>query len=343
MQVTLGIVTAVFAGSINGLFALPMKLARKWSWENIWLPFSILALVILPPLLMLPGIPHLGRAYASLNWPTLLIALLWGIAPYSGSLMFGRSIVYIGNALSFALLVGGMSIVGVLAPLLIYSPADLHTFGGKWIVFGVILLLGGLALCARAGSQKAENSENNVSSRREALLGMTLAFAGGALSGLLALGLNTEWAHRISNAAWQIGAAQKALAANAVLILVYIGGAIPNCLYASYLLSSRGTWRDYKHSCLAYSPIVLLMAIVYAASGVLWGVSTSPTMLGRLGPSVGWALFIGAIAVSSNIGGFLTGEWKNAGAAAKRLMIGGLIVMVAAIGIVGFGNLQLNK
>jgi hypothetical protein len=33
-------------------------------------------------------------------------------------------------------------------------------------------------------------------------------------------------------------------------------------------------------------------------------------MLGKLGPSVGWALFIGMMMISSNITGYLTREWK---------------------------------
>ena len=34
-------------------------------------------------------------------------------------------------------------------------------------------------------------------------------------------------------------------------------------------------------------------------------------MLGKLGPSVGWALFIGMMVISSNISGYVTGEWKT--------------------------------
>ena len=62
-----GIVMAVFAGVVNGLFALPMKLARKWSWENVWLPFSVLGLVLFPRLIALQGIPHLEAAYAQVE------------------------------------------------------------------------------------------------------------------------------------------------------------------------------------------------------------------------------------------------------------------------------------
>jgi L-rhamnose-H+ transport protein len=343
MHVVLGIVVAVLAGTINGLFALPMKLAPRWSWENIWLPFSFLGLVLFPPLLMLKGIPHLEYAYARTGWATLLIPFVWGMVVYTGSLMFGRSMVYIGTALAFALVVGSMSIVGVLAPILVYSPSALGAIGGRWILGGMAFLMAGLVLCARAGALKASGPETRAGSRRLALLGMAMAISGGVLSGLLSLGLNTGWAHRISDAAVQFGGAQESVAANAVLVVVLAGGAIPNCLYSVYLLRRNDTWKAYQKARAGYWLIIVLMAAMYSGSTVLWGISTSVTMLGRLGPSVGWALFIGAIAVSSNLGGFLTGEWAGAGSRARQTMVSGLFLMVGAMGLVGYGNLLLNR
>ncbi|HZT32592.1 MAG TPA: L-rhamnose/proton symporter RhaT [Bryobacteraceae bacterium] len=343
MHLVAGIAVAVLAGTINGLFALPMKLAPRWSWENIWLPFSALGLVLFPRLLAMKGIPRLEDALAQAGWSRLLIALVWGILIYSGSLMFGRSMVYLGTALAFALLVGSMSIVGVLAPILAYSPGVLGAPGGRWILGGMAFLFAALVLCARAGALKASAREARAGSRRAALLGMALAISGGALSGLLSLGLNTGWAHRMTEAAVRVGGARESVAANAVLIPVLAGGAIPNCLYCVYLLNRNDTWKRYRTGSGAYWLVVVLMAGMYSGSTVLWGISTSATMLGRLGPSVGWALFIGAIAVSSNIGGFLTGEWRDAGTRARRTMVSGLALMVTAMGLVGYGNLVLNR
>lgn len=344
MHLILGILAAVLAGVVNGLFALPMKLARKWSWENVWLPFSALGLVLFPHLLALTVIPHFEAAYAHVALSTLIIPVLWGIVVYSGSLMFGRSMVYIGTALAFALLVGSMSIVGVRAPILVYSPGVLRDAGGKWILAGMTFLVA-LVSCARAGALRAgveaSPAETRRNSRSRALLGMGLAILGGMLSGLLSLGLNTGWAHTIADAALRFGGASNSAAPNATLVLVLLGGAIPNCLYCVYLLRKNDTWKAYRRSG-PYWLIVILMAAMYSGSTALWGISTSVTMLGRLGPSVGWALFIGAIAVSSNIGGFLTGEWKNAGWRASRMMTAGALLIIAAMVMVGYGNLLLN-
>jgi len=343
MHAILGGSLAVSAGIINGLFALPMKRARHWSWENVWLPFSLLGLVLFPLLLALGRIPRLAHAYSQLGTSTLLTPVAWGVVIYFGSLLFGRSIVYIGTALAFSLLVGTMSIVGVLTPLLVFSPGVLKTAGGRWILSGMGSLMLALVACARAGTLKARREESAASGspgRISALRGMALATIGGAMSGLLGLGLNTGWAHAISACAVQFGGARPAEATNAVLLLVLWGGAIPNCMYCLYLLSHNGTWPVFR-TCTGYWWLVVLMGAMYSGSTALWGLSTAETMLGRLGPSVGWALFVSAIAVASNAGGFVSGEWKEAGAVARRAMLAGLGLIVLAMMLIGYGNLLL--
>jgi L-rhamnose-H+ transport protein len=43
-----GIAIAAIAGVMNGLFPLPMKANNAWAWENNWLPFSVLSLLLFP-------------------------------------------------------------------------------------------------------------------------------------------------------------------------------------------------------------------------------------------------------------------------------------------------------
>ncbi|MGD0498447.1 MAG: L-rhamnose/proton symporter RhaT [Bryobacteraceae bacterium] len=342
MQIELGIFLALAAGLVNGLFALPMKGAREWAWENVWLPFSVAGLILFPRLIALSAAPKLEDAYGSLEAGALLIPILWGMAVYTGSLLFGISLTYIGNALAFALLVGSMSIVGVLGPIVAWHPAVLGTSGGRWILAGIGSLFVALIVCATAGTWKARaQSGLEDRARAKSVTGMALAIAGGLLSGLLSLGMGMRWAGRIAAAAIEHGGATRASAANAVLVLVLLGGAVPNCLYCVYLLFRNRSWKRYR-SHGGYWLIVILMAAMFSGSVALWGVSTAENMLGRLGPSVGWALFIGAIVVSSNIGGFATGEWKGAGGKPLRTMVGGLALMVLAMVFIGYGNYLLN-
>lgn len=347
MNISAGITVAVLAGAINGLFALPGRLARHWSWENVWLPFSLLGMAVFPAWTTLVAVPRLGAAYSSLGAGALLLPFFWGMTVYTGSLMFGVSLTHISSSLAFALLVGAMSVVGVAGPIAAFHPEVLGQAAGMWILAGVGCLLAAMAFCALAGTWKARaqagQSTATMGSKTPAspVKGMLLATIGGVLSGLLSLGMSMEWARRVVEAAIREGGARPENAANAVLLPILLGGSIPNCLYCLYLLRRNKTWNAYRAGA-RYWLVILLMAVMYSGSVVLWGVSTSPAMLGPLGASVGWALFIGMIVIASNIGGFLAGEWRGAGGRASGTMACGLGLIVAAMVCIGFGNYLLN-
>lgn len=350
MNLGTGLVLAVLAGAINGLFALPMKINRRWAWENNWLPFSLLSLVIFPWLIAFLSVPDLKLAFSTVVPGHLVLASVWGVAIYSGSLMFGISLAYIGTSLSFALLVGSMSVVGVFLPIALFNPQTLATSGGKLIVAGVVSLLATLILSVKAGrlKEKAQGGLNTTGigdqAKKPALTGMVLAIAGGVLSGFLSLGMNMQWAVSIRNAAIQFGKASPSSATNAVLALVLLGGAIPNVAYCLYLLQKHNTlnryWRPLSST---YSLMILVTGVMYSGSVALWGVAISESMLGKLGPSIGWALFIGSMVISSNIGGFVTGEWKNAGKQPVRIMGCSLLLMIIAMVLIGYGNFLIAR
>jgi L-rhamnose-H+ transport protein len=344
MNVILGALLAIFGGAINGMFALPMKLTKRWSWENVWLPFSFLALFVFPLFLAYQGAPHLMEAYRHAEPSSLVIAFLVGIAAYTGSLLFGISLGLIGNSLAFSLLVGSMSVVGVLSPILAFHPAALITPGGRWIDLGIVFLFAALIVCGRAGALMARTKADSmpeINIGPTILKGMLFAIAGGVLSGLMPMGLSMAWARNISGAAVTYGGAGVTAAQNVLLLPLLIGGALPNCLYAAYLLYKNKTYRSYGASAW-YWPIILLMGVMYSGSVAMWGMSSSHAMLGTLGPSVGWALFIGGLVVSSNLGGLVTGEWIGAGRKSLGWMASGVTLMVLAVVLVGYGNYLMN-
>lgn len=346
MNVIFGALLAVLGGAVNGMFALPMKLTKKWSWENVWLPFSALALVVFPSIVAKAGAPDLMDAYRHCASSAILIAVLCGVAAYGGSLLFGISLGLIGNSLAFSLLVGSMSVVGVLVPNLAFHPATLLTRGGKWIDTGIALLFVALIVCARAGAAMARSKggASQPEGKRGGsvvITGMLLAVAGGALSGLMPLGMSMDWAKGIHDAAVAYGHADPAAAQNVLMLLILLGGSIPNCLYALWLLARNHTFESYKVGG-PYWLLILLMGVMYTGSVIMFAMSSSASMLGVLGPSIGWALFIGGMVVSSNVGGFATGEWKAAGSQALRLMVSGIVIMVVAVSLIGYGNYLLS-
>ena len=65
-------------------------------------------------------------------------------------------------------------------------------------------------------------------------------------------------------------------------------------------------------------------------------------MLGNLGPSIGWALFIGMMIISSNISGFIAGEWKNVDNKTLKYLFTGIGLIISALLLIGYGNYTLN-
>ena len=76
-------------------------------------------------------------------------------------------------------------------------------------------------------------------------------------------------------------------------------------------------------------------------STVLYGLGA--VRLGLLGTSVGWGIMQIMQIVVGNVSGFLTGEWRLAGARSVRWMLAGVAVLVAASTIMAYGNyIQAN-
>lgn len=346
MKIELGILIALIAGMLNGMFALPMKLNKNWTWENNWFPFSFLSLMIFPLIIVVLSIPKPIELLNALPIQNILLGLFCGIIIYGGSLLFGISLGFIGIALSFTLLVGSMSIVGVFLPLVIFNSDIIFSTGGIFILFGVLLFLISLFFSFKAGQLKEASLKklDVVNSREKSSIqkGMILAIIGGVLSGLLSLVMNMGWAKEIIDNAVKTGNASLSYASNAVLFIILIGGLIPNIGYCVFLFKRNKSWCLYKrNNSFLYWIAILTMGLLYSASTGLWGISISESMLGKLGPSVGWALFIGMMMISSNITGYLTGEWKSVDNKTIKYLFASIGLIISALLFIGYGNYTL--
>lgn len=339
MNIAAGIAISSIAGVMNGLFPLPMKANKVWAWENNWLPFSFLSLVLFPGIIAWSALPHLSAALQHASLADIAAAGGCGALVYTGSLLFGISIVYAGLTLSFALLVGSMNVVGILVPRILLNHSLLGSASDWLVLAGVALSTLSVVLGFLAGTWKRANPDATSQLPSKRALGSLLATLGGILSGLLPVAMALPWAHRLLSSAIQDGGASSSGASNAVLSLILFGGAVPNCIYCAYLLWKNGTWRHYREQS---NPLhwtgVVAMAILYSASVALWGMAISPSLLGALGSSVGWALFVGMIVISSTAAGLLEGEWKHAGTRAVTALTGSVAFLLASMVLICFGN-----
>ena len=71
-QLWLGLGAVVVAGMLQGVFAVPMKYASRWNYENVWLVFAFSGMVVFPWLLTTATVPQVGRVYALSSGKTLV-------------------------------------------------------------------------------------------------------------------------------------------------------------------------------------------------------------------------------------------------------------------------------
>src|SRR5437764_773605 len=136
---------------LQGLFAVPMKYATRWNYEHIWLTYGLAGMIVLPWLLTTATVPHLAEVYSLTSTSVLLriagFGLCWGI----GSVLAGLGMNLLGIGLGMAIILGLSASLGSLIPLLILTPQQLYTHQGHTYLAGTVIMLVGIALCARAG------------------------------------------------------------------------------------------------------------------------------------------------------------------------------------------------
>ena len=316
-----GIVLALAGGVLVGNCMLPLKKIRIWPWECTWLVFSFVSLLVVPALiasLTIPGWPHV---YTSLQFtgllPSLLLGFGWGIA----QVLFGISVVRLGMALAFTIVVGLGTVFGTLVPLVVLHKSELASGNSQMLIAGCGLMIVGVALSGYAGKLR-EHPQQDMENAY--LSGLGIAVLSGVLSSMLNLSL--AFGMPIAQAAIDRGAASST-AVFAVWPIALAGGLIPNLGYTTYLLYKNGSWRRLMDSGRDAS-LSLLMGMLWIGAVAIYGLSTR--YLGRLGDSAGWAIYQITMVLTANVAGILDGEWRLASRRSVTILAMGVFILIVA-------------
>jgi L-rhamnose-H+ transport protein len=333
----LGTVLVVLGGLLQGSFAFPLNRIQKWRWENTWLVYSVVGLLIFPLGLALATVPHLAGAYRNVPVSALAAVAVFGFGWGLGSTLFGLGISRIGIALGFAIILGITSSLGSLLPLLITNPMALWTRRGAFLIVGLALVIAGIIACSVAGSMRERQQKPSGAGSPTNSFGSGLLIC--VVSGVLSPMLNFSFVFGsgVRDAAIAAGAGQN-LAANAIWVPALAAGFLPNAGYAVYLLSRNAGWSLFVAPSV---PKAYWLGAVFM--GLFWygGVSTyglGAAAMGDLGAVVGWPVFMSMVIVTANVLGALSGEWRNAGRRALVTSWIGIAILVAAIAVISRGT-----
>ena len=333
---TAGMFLLIVAGVVNASFSLPMKVTRKWAWENTWLVFTVFGLVMLPLVITPATVPSLGMVYrnagAKIALEVAFFGAGWGIA----QVLFGLAIDAIGIALAFSIVLGLSAALGSVIPLVWLHPDKILSRAGYATFTGVVLVIAGVTVCAVAGRLR-ERAQASPSTRGRRSAGVTLAIVSGICAALMNFGV-AFGGPLISAAA--VAGAKPQWTINAVWLPLMIGGAVPNVVYCAGLLARNRTSGNFRaRGTGSYWPLAFVMAVFWFGSTLLYGVES--TKLGALGPAVGWPLFMSLIVITASLLGVLTGEWKNSGRKPLGIQLAGVFILIVAVVVLSRADLYI--
>jgi L-rhamnose-H+ transport protein len=314
-----------------------MKFARHWAWENTWLVWSFLALIVLPVSAAVLSIPSLALVYREAGPGALAIVAVCGAGWGLAQVLFGLSVDAIGIGLAFSIVLGISAAVGSLIPFLRMGASAMASLAATGVLLGVSLVLAGVVACAVAGHWREKAQGKNLQVSRSFGAGLTMAICSGL--GAASMNFGVAFGEPILKIATAHGASAQQVV-YAVWLPLLIAGAFPNLLYCVYLLGRMHTWGNFRRQhTQAYGLLALLMAVLWFFSTALYGIATR--WLGDLGVVVGWPVFMSLIVITASLLGILTGEWKRSGKAPVLLQLTGMLLLVLAV--VAFSRAQYSS
>jgi L-rhamnose-H+ transport protein len=321
------------SGILTASFAAPMKLSRRWSWENTWFVYATFALLLIPLALVTWAIPHPSAFYASIPLRTILPAFLFGFGWGIAQVTFGLSIVRVGMAMAFAIVIGLSSLLGSLIPLAVFHPDDLLGHAGLALTISAIFLALGLILYAQAGREREVTSAESSPSGTSFRTGILLCVFTGCFGSMINMGF--VFGSGIATQAMKLGVTPEK-ATLSVWLAVLSAGFIPNFAYTLFLMKKNHSGVLFCNDWPRESMLALAAAVLWVFGMLGYGMGAS--VMGKYGNSLGFAACMAALLLWSSVLGLITGEWKSAPLATKRRMYSGLALIIISVTILGISG-----
>ncbi len=330
----LGLGIVLLSGILTASFPLPMKWSRVWQWENTWLIYATLALLVIPISLAAWTVPHLLSFYASIPARTMALPILFGFGWGIAQVTFGLSIERVGMAMAFAIVIGLSSLLGSIVPLAVFHPQSLFGQPGVVLLASAVLLVGGLALYALAGREREISILVQSPSRGLFLHGLLLCIFTGCFGSMINMGF--VFGGGIADKAIGRGVSPES-ATLSVWAVVLAAGYLPNVAYTLYLLLNNGSAGRFQTSYVRETLLAATAAVLWLFGMLGYGVGAS--LMGTYGNSIGFAACMAVLLVWSSMLGVFAGEWRLASARARLRMRLGVTLIITSISVLGLGSL----
>ena len=338
----IGIVAAVIAGVMLGLYALPGKYVKDFQEENKWSLFFLLTMFVVPLLTTFALMKGVGEIYSGLETGDLIgmivASLFWGV----GVMMWGKAIDYIGLSLGFSLFIGTVLLVGTCIPFFVSGmpPAQIANliFTGLGLILLGVFFNGSAGIVREKDELKLESDKQDdeaAKPRKSATTGIAIAIIGGLLATGFAYA-NTVGRPPLDTLSQAQGNAPW-MTALAVMLPIFLSGGVIMTGYFGWQLTQKKAWGSFKTPALGKNTLLIfVMAFFHYAASAIFAYAAS--MLGEGGDAIGYAIFNTACVDTAIISGLAVGEWTKASGKAKMLLYGSLLCMVGGVLVLAYSK-----
>jgi L-rhamnose-H+ transport protein len=344
MTLPLSLFLIVLGGILLGTFSLPVTRTPDWKFEHIWFVGSLLALLVIPWPLVFLTVPDVGALYASVPPGVLVAVILSGAAWGIGGIFWGRGIETLGMALGVSLMMTLITVFGSAGPLAIFEPAKFATAGGLVLSAALAVMIVGVVVIAIAGSRRAaeqakasphdDASASHAKPKASFAAGISFAI----ISGILSAGVNFGFVFGGPLAAQAAEAGVSPYATGfAIWSLVFSANYAINAIYGLWMMIKNGTLGGlFANAKPSYWLGALFMGTAWPGGVIIYGIGAGG--MGAYGAYVGFPMMLLVSILSGNAAGALTGEWKGTTTRPRRLMVIGVVILLAAFVLLGVSN-----
>lgn len=338
MQLINGILFHAAGASSASMCYMPEKKLKGWSWQTYWLSQAAVCWLLLPAVVAWITIPSLGKvlqdAPVAAMWRSFFLGMAYGV----GGTAFGMAIRYVGFSLTYAIAVGISCVLGTLLPPVLNGnfTTILENHGSGYIISGVMLGALGIAVCGLAGRNKEKDVQGGSGDKSFSLAkGLPLCLLAGVLSAFY--GFSLDAGKPIAETAVRYGAGY--FQQNVIYLFSNTGAFVSTLLYCVYLHRKEKTFGEFSGKGNAALYANYLMALL---TGLLWYGQFFFYGLGhvRLGEYQfsSWAIHMIMLVLFSSLAGLLMKEWKTCSRKTHGILLLAILVLVAAVLILTYGN-----
>jgi len=358
MQVILGVIFHFIGGFASGSFYIPYKKVKGWAWESYWIVGGLFSWLIVPPLAAWLTIPDFTKIISETAGSTIGLAYLFGVLWGIGGLTYGLGVRYLGVSLGSSIILGLCMVFGAIIPSVYYDffPKEgKDTFsmmaGSNWgmtVLAGLAVCVIGIIICGRAGVMKEKQLSTATDPHDMAVkteykfgLGLFVSIVSGVLSACFNFGLEAgkpmaDTANEIWKAA-NPGQGNFLYQNNVTYVVVLWGGLTTNFIWCMILNARNKTFGDYTNK-----KTPLLANYIFAAlAGTTWFLQFFFYGMGesKMGNGASsWILHMAFIILVANMWGLVLKEWKGVNKKTINTIVIGIIVIIASVLLVGYGN-----